>query len=436
VRRRLLGAIVALVAAALLLFAVPLAIAVRGVLVDRALDGLEGQVQQLATFVEVRARTCGEVQLWLTAAAEQDLDVAAFDPDGTLRFAAGRTPPAAAGPEVATALEGRGGRTRADGRLSVAVPLSTRVCGGPLVLRGSTSDAPVSTSVQGSLLAIAATGAAVLAVAAGAALWTGRRLSGPFEELAGSARALGHGDFTARAPRSGLPEADQIAAALDTTADRLGRAAQRGASFTADASHQLRTPLTALQLQLDALALGGADRETVAAAQAEADRLDATIDELVALTRIEAAPDEVDVAELVEERVGAWRLRAEASGRELTVERTVTPPLRIRAAAVGQALQVLLDNALAHGHGTIQVRVTPTVPRAEVRGVQVCVVDQGPGFDPDAVLPPAGRDRGAAPTRGGHGLALARSLVEAEGGRLLLDSSSAGTRACLVLPRN
>lgn len=433
-RRRLLGAIVAVVAAALLLFAVPLGTAVRGVLVDRALDRLEGQVQQLATFLEVRARTCGEVQLWLTAAAEQELDVAAFDPDGTLRFAAGRVRPAPAGPEVATALEGRGGRTHADGRLSVAVPLSSRVCGGPLVLRGSTSDAPVSASVRNALLGIAATGVGVLLVAAGAALWTGRRLSGPFEELAGSARALGHGDFTARAPRSGLPEADEIADALDTTADRLGRAAQRGAAFTADASHQLRTPLTALQLHLDALAESGADQETVAAAQAEADRLDATIDELVALTRIEAAPDEVDVAELVEARVAAWRLRAEAAGRELTVERAPIPPLRVRAAAVGQALQVLLDNALAHGRGPIQVRVTPTVPSTDVRGVQVCVVDRGPGFDPDAVLAPAGRDRGAAPVRGGRGLALARSLVEAEGGRLLLDSSADGTRACLVLP--
>jgi signal transduction histidine kinase len=434
VRRRLLGAIVGLVAAALLLFAVPLALAVRGVLVDRALDGLEGQVQQIATFVEVRARTCGEVQLWLTAAAEQELDVAAFDPDGTLRFAAGRVRPAPAGPEVTTALEGRAGRTRADGRLAVAVPLSTRVCGNPLVLRGSTADAALAASVRGSLLAIAATGVGVLVVAVGAALWTGRRLSGPFEELAGSARALGHGDFTARAPRSGLPEADQIAAALDTTADRLGRAAQRGAAFTADASHQLRTPLTALQLQLDALAAGGADPETVAAAQAEADRLDGTIDELVALTRIEAAPHEVDLADLVEERVDAWRRRAEALGRELTVQRTPTPPLRIRTAAVGQALQVLLDNALAHGRGRIEVRVTPTSPSAAVRGVQVCVLDEGPGFDPAAALPPAGRDRGAAPVRGGRGLALARSLVEAEGGRLLLDSSADGTRACLVLP--
>lgn len=266
------------------------------------------------------------MQLWLATAAERDLGVAAFDPDGTLRFAARNVHPAPPGPEITTALEGRARRMRADGRLAVAVPLPTRVRGGPLVLRGTVSDAAVSASVRSSLLAVAATGVAVLSVVGGAALWTGRRLSGPFEELAGSARALGHGDFTARAPRSGLPEADQIADALDTTTDRLGRAAQRGAACTSDASHQLRTPLTALQLHFDALAAGGADPDAVAGAQAEADRLEGTIEELVALTRVEAAPDEVDVAELVAERVEAWRRRAEAEEGEPVGEHAATAP--------------------------------------------------------------------------------------------------------------
>lgn len=434
-RRRVLGAIVAVVAAALVLFAVPLGMAVRGVLLDRALDRLEGQVQTLATFLEVQARTCGELQLALTRAVERgELDIAVFDTRGELILAIGRSEPAPPGAEVAAATELRNGRVRSDGRLAVATVLSTRLCGGPLVLRGSIPDDAAVASVRNALLGIGTVGAGVLLVAAGAALWTGRRLAAPFEALNDSARALGHGDFSVRAPRSGLREADEIADALDTTADRLGRAAQRGAAFTADASHQLRTPLTALQLHLDALAAGEADAETVAAAQTEAERLHATIDELVALTRIEAAPDEVDVAEIVERRADAWRIRAAQAGRRLRIERAPTAPLRVRAAAVGQALQVLLDNALEHGRGEVTVRITPTLPDAGMHGVQVCVVDRGPGFDPDAVLPSAGRDRGAAPVRGGRGLPLARSLVEAEGGRLVLDSSPAGTRACIVLP--
>lgn len=435
-RRRLLGAIIAVVAAALVLFAVPLAVAVRGVLVDRALDELEGEVQALGNVVELQARTCGEVQLWVARVAERGTDIAVFDTTGDLLFFSPLDRvPVSAGAEVATALtEGRAGRVRADGRLSVATLVSTRACGGPLVLRGSTGDAELAASIRNASAGLAAVGAGVLVVAAGAALWTGRRLTAPFERLAHSARALGHGDFSARAPRSGLPEADDIADALDTTADRLGRAVQRGAAFTADASHQLRTPLTALQLHLDALAASGGDPDTVAAAQTESERLDATIDELVALTRIEAAPEEVDVAEVVERRVGAWRLRAEQAERTLTVERAPTPPLRVRAAALGQALQVLLDNALEHGEGPIRVRVTPTLPDAGAPGVQVCVLDTGPGFDTDVALPATARDRGAAPVRGGRGLHLARSLIEAEGGRLVLSSSPEGTRACLVLP--
>lgn len=433
-RRRLLGAIVAVVAAALVLFAVPLAVVVRGVLVDRALDRLEAQVQQLASFVEVRARTCGEVELWLTVAAEDGLDVAVFDPSGRLRFAAGTQQPQPAGEAVATAVEGRGGRVHADGRLSVASLLATRVCGNPLVLRGSVDDAELVEAQRDALIGLTITGLGVLVVAAGAALWTGRRLAAPLEALADSARALGDGDFSARAPRSGLPEADDIADALDTSAERLGRAVERGAAFTADASHQLRTPLTALQLHLDALAGGRADEQTVTAAQAEADRLDATIEELVALTRLETSREQIDVADLVEERVGIWRRRARQLGRELEVERAPTAPLRVRAAAVGQALQVLLDNALEHGQGRVRVLVTPTLPDAGGRGVQICVLDQGPGFDPADALPATARDRGAVPVRGGRGLPLARSLIEGEGGRLTVTSSPTGTRACLVLP--
>lgn len=435
-RRRLLGAILLVVAAALVLFAVPLAAAVRGVLVDRALDRLEGEVQQVGTFIERQARTCAELQLWLAVASQEDLDVALFDGRGVLRFAAGQDP-AAGGAEVAEAARGRIGRVHAEGRLRVALPVSTRACGGPLILRGSTGDDAVAGSVRGAWLGIGAVGAAVLLVAAAAALWTGRRLSAPFEELAASARRLGLGDFSARAPHSGLPEADEIADALDVTADRLGRAVQRGAAFTADASHQLRTPLTALRLHLERLEDDDPDDEAVAAALAEADRLDATIDELVALTRLDAAGDAVDVAGIVAERVRAWRRNVESAGREVTVEQTApAPPVRVRAAALGQALQVLLDNALEHGQGPIRVRMGPTLPDAAVQGAQVCVVDEGPGFEPERVLPASASDRGAlrrAPVRGGRGLVLARSLVEGEGGRLVVTSSPAGTRACLVL---
>jgi signal transduction histidine kinase len=437
VRRRLVLSTVAVIAAALVAFAVPLALATRSVLTSRALDTVAGETLQVANFLDARARTCGEVQLWLRAAADAtDADLALFDRAGGLVLAVGGrpAPPAA---DVATAAQGGVGRVAGDGRLSVAVALTTRACGQPLVLRAARSDGDLVRSVRGAWLAIGVVGGAVLAGAAALASIQGRRMSRPFEALASSARRLGEGDFSARAPRAGLPEADAIAGALDTTADRLGRAVQRGAAFTADASHQLRTPLTALRLHLETLAAAGDDTGAVEAALVEADRLEATIDELVALTRVDAAVDEVDLGALVADRVAAWRPQLERTGRHVDVEHVPVAPGRVRPAAVSQALQVLLDNALAHGRGNVSVRVAPTLPDADgVAGTRICVMDHGDGFDLDEVLAPSGRDRGghAQPLRGGRGLPLARSLIEGEGGRLVAERAAGRTRVCLVLP--
>ncbi|MBW3657515.1 MAG: HAMP domain-containing histidine kinase [Actinobacteria bacterium] len=434
-RQRILAATLAVIAAALLAFAVPLGIAVRSLLTDRALDGVAGEVGAIALYVEREARTCGEVELLLAALARSELDLSLFAVDGRLLATEpGHRP--AADRAVATAARGTSGRAMEGATLAAAVPLDSQVCGPVMILRGERPADDLARSVRGAWLAIAGVGLGVLALAATAMWWQGRRLVEPLEALALSARRLGDGDFTTRAPRSGLEEPDAIADALDVTAERLGRAMQRGSAFTADASHQLRTPLTALRLQLETL--HGADPAAVEAALAEADRLETTVDELVALTGLDAPEREVDLGTLVTGRVDAWRELAAAGGRRVEVELTPTPPVRVRPAAVGQALQVLLDNALAHGAGTVTVRVEPSGD-----GVRVCVLDEGPGVDATvAGADRAGADRGGSPlpVRGGRGLVLARSLVEAEGGRLVLGPAAPdrpdapGTRACLVLP--
>ena len=436
-RRRLLVAFVAVLAAALVAFAVPLAIAVRGLLVGRALDSLQGSVEQIAVFIDETARTCSEVQLRLAvASSNQDLTLTLFTRDGDPWLTTGSSAPPP-GHTVATAATGRAGREHVAEHLVVAVPLSTATCPSRLVLQGVRSDDGVSHSIVDAWIALGLVGAGVLALGVGAATFLGRRLSGPFEQLADSARRLGDGDFSARAPRSGLPEADAVAAALDATADRLGRAIQRGSAFTADASHQLRTPLTALRLQLEALEASGADPAAIADALAEADRLERTIDELVALTRLDVAEREVAPADLVTSRLAAWRALAAEQGRQVFLDEVPCPPVRVRPGAIGQALQVLLDNALEHGAGDVVVRIGPSLPEGELPGgVRLCVIDEGPGIPPSAAAAPPGRDRGATavPLTGGRGLTLARSLVEGEGGRLVLQGASTGTRACIVLP--
>jgi signal transduction histidine kinase len=226
------------------------------------------------------------------------------------------------------------------------------------------------------------------------------------------------------------------------TAERLGAMLERSCSFNADASHQLRTPLTALRLDLEALESTGADPQLIAAVIREADRLEATIVELLSLsdTPANASSRLCDVAELAAARLDAWRSLAQAAGRNVVLDVSPVPPVRARPGAIGQCLQVLLDNALEHGAGTITVSVHAvaaggglglTGEGADTKWVRLCVEDEGPGIPPERR---EGLLSGRADAVSGRGLALARQLVEAEGGRLTLERAASGALLCLLVP--
>ena len=438
---------VAVLAAALVAFAVPLAVAVRGLLENRALDDMQAQAEFAAQFIDDRAVTCRQIEAIVQQVARREgtasLSLFSRSTGQLLLRPADHQP--TAGSELPPAVEqGVVGRRHGGGSVAVAVPLSTDVCLDRLVLHAEQSDAALVASIRRSWLGLGLVGLAVLAFAAGVGRWVAGRLARPLHDLARSAASLGEGDFSVRVPRSGVGEVDAIAVALDRTAERLGRAVDRGRTFAADASHQLRTPLTALRLQLESLEADGVAPAAVAAALVEADRLEATVDELVALTSLDTVEETIDPADLVAPPVEASRAAARTAGRELRLERVPTPHVRTRPAAVRQALQVLLDNALRHGRGTIVVRVAPTLPDDPVpgvpgRGVRICVADQGPGPRPEDLDALRARDRGAdgraLPLTGGRGLVLARALVEGENGRLTADEDAAGrVRLCLVLP--
>ncbi|MFT4745496.1 MAG: signal transduction histidine kinase [Nitriliruptoraceae bacterium] len=423
---------VALVVLALLLFALPLALVLRQQLVASGLDGFAGSLEQTATLIDERSRTCAELQATLTALAREDVQVAVFDRDGAVRFVQSRDLEAGevplAGDVVARAVAGATGSALLDGQQVVAVPLSTLVCGDRLVLQGITDGAPLEARVRRAWLLLAAAAAVSVAAGGTAASFAARRLTEPLEQLARSAAQLGDGDFTTRAPRSAMPETDAIADALDQTADRLGRAVARGTAFAADASHQLRTPLTALRLQIEQAQAGGPDAaDALVGALDEADRLDVTIVELVALTEVDDAAGPVDLGALVIERLPAWERRAADEGRLIQTSLAPVGMRTVRPAAIGQALEVLVDNALAHGAGTITVSLLPSAPDASDDAVRLQVADEGPGF-PEGLAALADRqDRGGLPVRGGRGLPLARDLVESEGGRLVLGAGPGGT---------
>jgi signal transduction histidine kinase len=271
----------------------------------------------------------------------------------------------------------------------------------------------------------------VLAVAGGVAFALARRLTRPLESLAVDARQLGDGDFTVRPQRSHTAEIDDVGQALDATARRLGALLERERAFTADASHQIRTPLTALRLTLEAAPVTpGSDLvEVCADAVTELDRLEETVDHLLAVARdIDRPGTLVDPAALVVEVTRRWEPAFRRANRELDVElATDLPDVRASWTGLSHVLDVLLDNALEHGAGTVTVSGRSVGP-----GVAIDVADEGEGVTVpgEEVF----RRRGDAARGHGIGLALARSLAEADGGRLELTAPGPRPTFTLLLP--
>jgi signal transduction histidine kinase len=222
-----------------------------------------------------------------------------------------------------------------------------------------------------------------------------------------------------------MAEVDAVGAALDATAARLGDVISRERAFTTNASHQLRTPLAALRLELEALELREPDHPELAAALAQVDRLQVTIDTLLSVARDARRPGEVaDLTALVDDAESRWRDVLAAEARPLRSRSTARPTTaRASRRVVDEILDVLLDNAHVHGQGAVTLTVR------DVDGwLALDVADEGAGFSGDPELAMTSR-----PRSDGHGigLALARELAHAEGGRIVV--TSAGPRPVLTL---
>ena len=407
-RRRLVLAIAGVAAVAVLLLAVPLGVVLSRHYRDEDLLRLQRDAVAATRQIDV-PRTAGD-RVELPRSSDT---LAVYDRSGKRIAGSG---PARAPAAVRRALDSRGPTdARGNGTLTAAVPLLSgeRVTG---VLLAQRSDAEATSDARAAWLLIGAVSLGIIVVAILAAMLLARRLARPLERVAGAARRLGHGDFSVRAGRAGIPEVDEVGAALDATAARLDDLLRRERAFSADASHQLRTPLQALRIELEAVELRGDAPEEIAAALAQVDRLGATIDTLLAVAR-DADPRDavVDLGALIDDAESRWRGTLAADGRPLRV-RLPADRARARARASGpvvrEVLDVLIDNSQRHGAGA----VTLTLERRD-GWLGVDVSDEGPGFtEPDRAFA-----RGAGGGAGhGLGLALARSLAEAEGGSLTI----------------
>jgi signal transduction histidine kinase len=337
-----------------------------------------------------------------------------------------------------------------DGRLTVDSPLAGRISigGDPgedaireSVPIGQGAEAELAVpatdmrSRQVQLLALVillVSGSVVVGVIVG--VMTARRLTGPMSDVAQRAARLGGGDFRPQPRRHGIPELDRVADVLDSSAGALASLVKRERELVGDVSHQLRSRLTALQLRLDELA---AHPDPDAAAEASAaleqtDRLSAVLEELLRAARVAraAGAEPVDLTEQLRVIAGEWREPLRTAGRVLRLRVADGLLARATPARFREAVGVLLDNAARHGDGTVTL-----LARTGEGTVVVEVSDAGPGVP--AGLVPHVFDRGVSGGAStGVGLALARALVEADGGRLELRQARTATFAIyLPVPR-
>jgi signal transduction histidine kinase len=423
-RQRVAKVAVAAVLIALVLLALPLAAVIRAVYFSEERGELEREALAVAVRVSPQFAAGDPVEL---PGASTDGRVAVYD--GAMRLRAGNGPLTA---DATTRLAAARSAVRehTGGELVVAVPVAQneKVIG---VVRAAASAGGVWKRIFMAWLALLGAALFALGVAVLVARRQARALSAPLEDLSAVCRAIADGDLSARAARCDIAEIDQVARTQNAMVQRLAQLLQHERHFTANASHQLRTPLTGLQLGLEAaLATPGADlRAAVEETLEQSRHLHQTIDEVLRLAR--AGQDHPPAAsqpaaELLDRAARRWHGAFAQDDRRLEFARepgTGDHPVPGRAA--GQILDVLLDNARTHGRGKVDVRL-----REVGAALAVDVADEGTTSLPAAAL----FDRGATTGPGaGIGLSLARDLAEAAGGRLTL-ASAAPTTFTLLLP--
>jgi len=395
VQRRLLISTLAVAVAAVLLLGVPLGFVVSRLRTSEADQQLRHDATTLATGLQERVDAglppdAGEVARSLTQR------YVIITQRGGGRIAAGAKPPAH---DTITGQD------------------STR----DFTVTVVADDSLVAEQVTSGLVMIASLVVLALAVAVGLAVLQARRLARPLQELAGAADRLGSGDARPLGRRYGVPELDRVAEGLDGSAQRINELLSAERDFAVDASHQLRTPLTALSMRLEEMVAAAnypdIVREEGAAALAQTERLAEVVGQLLGRARrsVSGTPALASVDDIVAQQVVEWEPAFRRVSRKLEVigEKGLYAYATLGSAA--QVVATLLDNALVHGAGAVTIRTSQTP-----RSVVIEVRDEGKGVPPELVPRIFERSVSGAPGGTGLGLSLARTVAAADGGQVVL----------------
>jgi signal transduction histidine kinase len=394
-RRRLIQSTLAVVLVVIAVFGVSLVIVETRTISNSAHERVESEALRLASIVDSRLLTAERVD---TEVLRAQVEQVAQQRYAVIRIPGERPIQIGSKPEgdvIRGEAIGEGGET-----VVVEEPRSevTREVGRTLLIIGAVA-----------LLAVIA--AVLLAVR------QANRLASPLTDLAETAERLGSGDPRPRHKRYGVPELDRVADVLDASAERIARMLTAERRLAADASHQLRTPLTALSMRLEEITLTEdlttvKDEATIALAQVE--RLTDVVQRLLTNSRDPRTGSAVtfDLDEVIQQQLAEWRPAYRQAGRAIVssgkrhLEAVGTP------GAVAQVLAALIENSLMHGGGTVALRTRVTGNQAVIE-----VTDEGPGVPPDLGARIFERTISGRNSTG-IGLAVARDLAEADGGRL------------------
>jgi signal transduction histidine kinase len=421
VRRRILVTIMLVTAFAVLAFFVPATLAIRSRI--QRTDLLE--LQREAAIVAGRIERDQPIRYDdLRSAVRGGHQLGVYDADGRLQAGTG---PMFADDVVDAARQGTPNEGYVHGDLVAAFPVISGAGEPQRIVRVLEPQSESNARVRHSILLLGVSGLGIIAAAGIIGGLLARRLSRPVEQLREWATTIGRDDAGPPPAKSGVSEIDDLKTALTDAGDRIRELLRRERSFSSHVSHQLRTPVAAMRVAIEAELDAPRPDSTVVLHESlrALERLESTIESMLALARHdERTPAWCDVGALVSEHAERWRPTYAAAGRDVTV-RAATQPGEVDVAAVGHILDVLLENALVHGRGPVVVNV-----RRSGGSIEIDVGDEGPsdlGSDPFSEV--------RVDTGHGVGLRLARTLAESEGGQLrLLEVEPTTFRLSLPVP--
>jgi signal transduction histidine kinase len=267
----------------------------------------------------------------------------------------------------------------------------------------------------------------------------GRRVAAPVGEVMEAADRVAAGDYEVRVSERGPRDVQRLGRAFNEMAERLGTNETRRRQLLADVAHELRTPLSVIQATLEALIDGlyPLDEAHLRAILGETRGMSRLLDDLQTLSTAEAGAlalhrESADPRRLIEAAVQSFTPQASENGVTLEghVQGTV-PTIDVDPFRIAEVVSNLVSNALRHTPAGGEVHLTAV---ATELGVEFSVADTGTGISPDRLPHVFDRFSRSADSPGaGLGLAIAKTLVEAHGGRIRAESGSGGTTVVFTI---